>query len=164
MHVGAQTWADKKTHTLSSNGDVSFAGKISEEGEELGDRYQAKDATASFTYTGSPTDDWVEIIDMSSLTDGTWVVEVSTHSTDLSFWYMRWSGTVAISSADNTNDLAYSSEIPLHNSGHAAGNRRLYLRTTMHVTTDTEDLTLDMKITDASTDEGTFTIKFRKLI
>ena len=164
MHVGAQTWADRKTHTLSTNGDVSFIGKISEEGEELEDKYQAIDTTASFTYTGSPTDEWVEILDIRSLTDGTWIVEVSTHSTNLNFWYMRWSGTVAISSANGTNDTDYSSEVPLHNSGHSAGGRELYLRTTMHPSAGTEDLTLDMKITDASIEEGTFTIKFRKLI
>jgi hypothetical protein len=77
---------------------------------------------------------------------------------------MRWSGTVAISSANGTNDTDYSSEVPLHNSGHSAGGRELYLRTTMHPSAGTEDLTLDMKITDASIEEGTFTIKFRKLI
>jgi len=126
--------------------------------------YQLKDDTAQFSYVAAPTDNWEEAAELKTLSDGTWIMEIFTNTSALGFYSCRWSATVAISSANSTND-DWNSEIPLHMSGHAnSSNRGVYARTTMNLGATGKHLTLDIKVTNSSSTTATYIIKFRKLI
>ena len=151
VHAASATTATNATNAAKL-GNVAASG------------YQLKDDTAQFSYVAAPTDDWEEAIELKTLSDGTWIMEIFTNTSALGFYSCRWSATVAISSANSTND-DWNSEISLHMSGHAnASNRGLYARTTMNLGATGKHLTLDIKVTKASTTTATYTIKFRKLI
>ena len=175
FRTNLQTVSDYKQMSFDANGDLAVARNISASGTVTAsgnmqpggltltsgtDIDQLYTAAQTLTITTSYADTG---IDASDLATGTYLVQLQCNDHSVGGAYsMIYSGVMSWAD-NNTNDTAVD-EIPLHRAGHASVGKNLFLRVQYTVSSDVNNLKLQIRGNYNASGSSTYTFKFRRMI
>jgi len=117
-------------------------------------------AAQTLTITTSYADTGIVAGDLAT---GTYLVQLQCNDHSVGGAYsMIYSGTMSWAQ-NNTNDTAVD-EIPLHRAGHASVGKNLFLRVQYTVSSDPNNLKLQIRGNYNASGSSTYTFKFRRMI
>ena len=143
--------------TITAQGNMQHTGLTMTSGTDIDQLYTASQTltiTTSYQDTG---------INGSDLATGTYIVQLYAYDSSVGGAYDMYYSGVMSWYAGNTNDTA-TDEIVLHRAGHASVNDCLFLRVRYTVSSDTDDLKLQIKGNYNASGSSTYTFKFRRMI
>jgi len=143
--------------SITATGNIQHTGLTMTSGTDIDQIYTAAKTltiTTSYADTG---------IDASDLATGTYLVQLQCNDHSVGGAYsMIYSGTMSWAN-NNTNDTAVD-EIPLHRAGHASVGKNLFLRVQYTVSSDPNNLKLQIRGNYNASGSSTYTFKFRRMI
>ena len=143
--------------SITASGNVQHTGLTMTSGTDIDQLYTASQ-TLTITTTYADTG-----IDASDLATGTYLVQLQCNDHSVGGAYsMIYSGVMSWANND-TNDTAVD-EIPLHRAGHASVGKNLFLRVQYTVSSDVNNLKLQIRGNYNASGSSTYTFKFRRMI